>query len=139
MANEKVLLAIFDNDLKCRTVKKYEISDSGTQIKVKSGGDGHFMPTFDNDSFLELPTRKKYIFVGGQIWKRFYFVKKKGEKCVNFRTGESFGPNPEDAKKAVGSTLLSEIGKTKQEIPFTTYLLLMIVIGIALKVFGVIA
>lgn len=138
MAKDKVLLAIYDNDLKCRTVKKYEISDSGTQIKVQSGGDGHFMPKFDNDSFLELPSVKKFIFFGPRTWKRYYFVKKKGEKCVNFQTGEAFGMSPEEAKKAVGSTLLREIGKTKQEIPFIMYLILMVLVGIALKVFGVI-
>jgi len=138
MPNEKVLLAIYDNDLKCRTVKKYEVSDSGTQIKVKSGGDGHFMPMFDNESFLELPIRKKYIFFGGQIWKRFYFVKKKGEKCVNFRTGEAFGPNPEDAKKAIGSTLLEQVGKNKPEntlIAYATLGLLVLVFLRLLEVF----
>ena len=137
MPNEKVLLAIYDADLKCRTVKKYEVSDSGTQIKVKSGGDGHFMPTFDNESFLELPTRKRFIFFGGQLWKRFYFVKKKGEKCVNFQTPKAFGPNPEDAKKAIGSTLLEQVGKNKPENTLIAYATLGLLVLVFLKLLEV--
>ena len=137
MPNEKVLLAIYDADLKCRTVKKYEVSDSGTQIKVKSGGDGHFMPQFDNESFLELPTRKRFIFFGGQLWKRFYFVKKKGEKCVNFNTGEAYGPNPEDAKKAIGSTLLEQVGKNKPENTLIAYATLGLLVLVFLKLLEV--
>jgi len=137
MPKEKVILAIYDNDLKCRTVKKYEVSENGTQIKVQSGGDGHFMPKFDNDSFLELPTRKRFILFGAQLWRRIYFVKKRGDKCVNFNTGKAFGPDPEEAKKAIGSTLLGEIGKTKVDTPFISYITLGAVILILLQMSGV--
>lgn len=132
----KVRLAIFDNDLKAK-VKKYEISTDGTKIKVVSGGEGHFMPSFDNNSFIDLPYR------GFSFWKisyrRLYFVKKKGEKCVNFSTGEVSGPDPEQLKEAIGATLLGDLGKEGPEIPiWLIYLLLLVVIGIAGKVFGVI-
>ena len=138
MPNEKVELAIYDNDLKCRTIKKYEVSDDGTQIRVKSGGEGHFMPKFDNHSYLEIPTRKRYFLFGAHLWKRLYFVHKKGEKCVNFFTGESFGPNPEEQKIILGSNLLGQIGKVKQDTPMLTYFIVLLLLGIIAKVFGVI-
>lgn len=137
MPKEKVEVAIFDNDLKCRTIKKYPISDNGEQIRILSGGENHFMPTFDNDSFLELPRRKKYFLFGSIIWRRLYFVKKKGKKCVNFTTGETFGPNPEDSKKAIGSTLLGQIGKEKQDITWISYATLGILVLLLLIQMGV--
>ena len=131
----KVKLAIFDNDLKA-TVGKYEISKDGTKISVVSGGEGHWMPTFNNDSFIDMPYRS--IF---SLWKvsynRQYFVKKKGKKCVNFKTGEVSGPDPEQLKEAIGTTLLSELGKDKTETPMIWYIMLLILLGIAGKVFGV--
>jgi len=86
--SKKVKLAIVDKDLKARTVKKYPVSDSGEQIRIVSGGEGHFMPYFDNESFIEFP---------------------------------------------------SEIGKEKQQFPvWILYVTLLAVIGIAMKVFGMI-
>ena len=134
----KITAAIFDNDLKC-LVKKFEISDDGTKIRIQSGGEGHFMPTFDNNSFLEFPTRKKFLLFGERIYKRFYIVKKKGSACVNFRTGAVLGPDPEQMKKALAAASLDKLGK--QEPPFPTwiiYLILLTVLGIAANVFGVI-
>jgi hypothetical protein len=131
----KVKLAIFDNDLKA-TVGKYEISSDGTKIKVISGGEGHFMPSFGNDSFIDLPYRN--IFSPWKIsYNRIYFVKKKGDKCVNFQTGEVFNPDPEQLKEAIGATLLGELGKDKTETPIIWYIILLILLGIAGKVFGV--
>ncbi len=124
MAKQKVEVAIFDNDLRCRTIQKYEISNDGEQIRIKSGGEGHFMPKFDNDSFIEMPRRKRYFLFGEMLYRRLYFVKKKGNKCVNFQTGESFGPSAEQLKQAIGSTLLPKIGQGKQETPLILWLLL---------------
>lgn len=132
---EKVKLAIFDNDLKARIVKKYEISDSGDQIKVKSGGEGHFMPRFDNDSFIEFS--RPWYFGGG--WNRVYFVKKGAKECVNFKTAKVSGPDPEQVKRSVGSTLLDQLGKEKPPFPtWIIYLILLLALGTALKVFGAI-
>ena len=132
---KKVKLAIFDNDLKARIVGNYPISDSGNQIKIKSGGEAHFMPLFNNDSFIEFP--RPWYLGGG--WNRIYFVKKGAKACVNFTTGEVSGPDPEQVKKSVGSTLLDQLGKEKPPFPaWVLYLILLLVFGIAAKVFGVI-
>lgn len=132
---KKVKLAIFDNDLKARTVKKYDVSDNGDQIKVKSGGEAHFMPRFDNDSFIEFP--RPWYFGGG--WNRIYFVKKGAKACVDFKTGLVPIPDPEQVKRSVGSTLLDQLGKEKPPFPtWIIYFILLLTIGTALKVFGVI-
>jgi len=111
MPNEKIELAIFDNDLKCRTVKKYEVSDDGTQVRVVTSGENFWMPRFDMNSGLYLPRRKKFLFFGVQLWKQLYFVQRKGVQCINFQTGESYGPNPEQQKEILGANLLKQIGK----------------------------
>ena len=66
---KKVKLAIFDKDLKARTVKEYPISDNGEQIKVVSGGEGHFMPKFDNDSFIELTPLVSWGWLGENLFR----------------------------------------------------------------------
>jgi len=131
----KVKLAVFDNDLKAE-IKSYPISDSGNHIRVVKGGENHFMPRFDNDSFIEIPKKFLRLNIG---YERVYFAKKGAKKCVNFKTGEVFGPNPEEVKKAIGSTLLSKIGKEEPPFPaWIIYIILLVVLGIALKVFEVI-
>ena len=87
----KVTLAIFDNDLKT-TIKKYPLSKDGTKIIVTSGGEGNWAPSFDNDSFIEFP--KPWYKGGG--WQRIYFVKKKGDKCVNFKSDPPTIPGPSE-------------------------------------------
>lgn len=140
MPNEKIEVAIYDNDQKIRTQKKYEVSDNGTQIRIVSGGEGHFMPKFDSTSFLEFPSWKRYLFLGARTWKRLYIVKNKGEKCVNFKTGEAYGPSPEESKKAISSTLLEKIGAEKQPIPMLIYAILglnTLFLIVVMKVLGV--
>ena len=134
----KITVAIFDNDLIC-SIKKYEIAEGGTKIRIISGGEGHFMPTFDNNSYLDFPTRKKYLLFGERVYKRFYIVKKKASACVNFKTGEVHGPDLEQLKKALAASNLDKLGK--QEPPFPTwviYIILLSSIVTLLKVFGVI-
>jgi hypothetical protein len=132
----KVKLAIFDNDLKA-TVGKYEVSDDGTKIRIVSGGEAHWMPTFDNDSYIDQPYRS--ILSPWKIsYNRMYFVKKKGAKCVNFKTGEASGPDPEQMKEAVASSLVNKLGDDNTETPIIWYIILLILLGIAGKVFGVI-
>ena len=135
--SKKVKLAIFDSDLKARTVKKYPVTDDGSKIRVVSGGENHFMPSFDNDSFIEFP-RRSLLPPFGIKWDRVYFARKKAKKCVNFKTGEVPGPDPELVKKAAGMTMLTELGKDKTDIHPLFYIMLLILLGIALKVFGVI-
>lgn len=134
----KITAAIFDNDLKCE-IRKFEVSEDGTKIRIQSGGEGHFMPKFDNNSFLEFPTRKKFLLFGERVYRRYYIVKKKGSACVNFRTGEVSGPDLEQLKKALAASSLDKLGKQEPPFPsWTIYLILLTVIGIAAKVFGVI-
>lgn len=136
--SKQVELAIFDNDLKARTVKKYDLSEDGTKIRVKSGGEAHWMPTFDNDSFLELPKRKKYFLFGSMTWRRLYFVKRNAAKCVDFKTETVSGPDPEQLKEAVGGLMLKDLGKGGQETPLWVYIIVLGILAIAGKVFGVI-
>ena len=132
----KVTLAIFDTDLKA-TIGKYELSDDGTKIKVKSGGEAHWMPTFDNDSFIEFPKKRWEIWKPD--WTKIYFVKKKGSKCVNFTTdpADVTGPDPEQLSEATGAVMLSKLGKQEQETPLISYATLVIGVIILLRLFGV--
>lgn len=131
----KVKLAIFDETLKIQ-LKKYPISDSGKQIKVVSGGENHFMPHFDNYSYLEFPKKFLRWTIGHE---RVYFVQKGAKKCVDFKTGAVSGPDLEQLKQSIGSTLLDKLGQDEPPFPtWVIYLILVTVLGIALKVFGVI-
>ena len=133
---KKVKLAIIDVDLKARTIGHYPVSEDGTKIRVLSGGEAHFMPKFDNDSFIEFPKK----FLGRQVgWERIHIVKKGAKECVNFKTGDPSSLDIEQVKKSVGATLLNKIGEKKEPFPsWIIYLILVTVIGIAGKVFGVI-
>lgn len=128
---KKVELAIFDKDLKVRTLGKFSVSKDGTKIAVKRGGKANFNPTFDNESFIEFPKR-----FGG--WRRIYLVRKGANACVNFQTGKVLGPDPELVIEAAESTILANIGKDKEETPIIMYLILGGIVLMALKIFGVI-
>lgn len=133
----KVKLAIFDADLKT-TIKKYEISESGNHILVKSGGTEHFMPSFDHTSFLEFPVRYPWSF-----WKtsyeRIYFARKLAKNCVNFKTEALAGPSPEFVKEMGMKVMLDRLNKQKQETVWQMWLILAVSIITLLYVTGVIA
>ena len=133
----KVILAVFDNDLRVK-LKKYELSEDGTKIKVKSGGEGHWMPSFDNDSFIEFPYRALSSF-WKISWRRVYFVKKRGANCVNFKTDPTTvsGPDPEQAKEAIGATLLKELGKDDNTVTWINWATLAVSVLVLLVVSGV--
>ena len=122
----KVNLAIFDNDLRAK-VGKYPVSDDGTKIRVVSGGENHHMPSFDNDSFIEFPYRAFSSF-WTVSYKRVYFVKGKGKKCIDFK-GETvtiFPPDPEALKRANLNLLATKIGKdTNQGTPWYIWAILI--------------
>lgn len=140
MAETKVNLAIVDTDLTIRTLKKYPLSSNGRQIHVISGGENHFMPVITNTSYLEFPDRKKFYLFGPLTYKRIYFALNKAKKCIDFKSGEIYMPSPEEMKKAIASTMLSKLGQDEPPFPkWMIYLILLITIGTALKVFGVIA
>ena len=131
----KVILAIFDNDLKAK-VGKYELSKDGGKIVVKSGGDAHWMPSFDNDSFIEFPFRSPFS-PWKKSYRRIYFVKKKGTACVNFTTGKVSGPSEEQLKEAMGSVAFKNLGKEDKETTLISYLTLAIAFIILLSQMGV--
>lgn len=132
---KKVKLAVFGNDLRCE-VKKYPLSDNGEQIKVISGGEGHFMPRFDTESYLEFPNKFLFWRIG---WSRLYFAKNKAKNCVNFKTEEVFGPDLEQLKTSLAATNLDKLGKQEPPFPiWIIYLILLLVLGTTAKVFGVI-
>ena len=119
----KVNVAVFDNDLRVEILKR-EISDKGNKIRIASGGTANWKPSFDNDSFLEFPRGKLEFW--RPKWTRYYIVKKKGSKCVNFsvKPPTISGPDPEEMKEAVGSTMLGQIGKDKQDMTWWNWAVL---------------
>lgn len=134
MPEKKVNVAIFDKDLKAN-VGKYPLNSDGTKIEIKSGGEGHFMPSIDNESFIEFP--RPWYLGGG--YKRVYFAMKWSRKCVNFHTAEVEGPDPKQVMDAANKTLLDKLGDQKQEVNWWQYLLIGINVLILLKVLGVLA
>ena len=132
----KVKLAIFDNDLRVKQ-GNYELSDDGTKIKVKSGGEAHWMPSFDNDSFIEFPYRSLFS-LWKTSWRRVYFVKKKGAKCVNFKTDPPTitGPSEEQLKEAIGVIAFKNLGKEDNSPTWISYVTLVISILVLLIVSG---
>lgn len=130
----KVKLAIFDNDLKA-TVKKYPLSKDGTKIIVASGGTANWAPSFDNDSFIEFPRPR---WKGGG-YERIYYVKKKGVKCVNFKSDPPTipGPSEEELKRAIGAVAFGNLGKEDKESTLISYITLAIVFIVLLSQLGV--
>ena len=118
------------------SVKKYPVSDSGDHITVVKGGEGHFMPKFDNTSFIEFPRKFLFWNIG---YEKMYFARKASKKCVNFKTETVSGPDPELVKIAAGATMLKDLGKEKQDTSMIQWITLAAVILILLKVLGVLA
>lgn len=81
---DKVKVLVLDRDLKGRTYKKFEVSEDGSKIRIKSGGKAHFMPTFDNDSFIEIP-RRSLIPPFKIVYDRLYIVRNLAKSCFRFR------------------------------------------------------
>lgn len=137
MSGTKVFLAIIDKDLKIRTLKKYPLSKNGQQIHVISGGENHFMPVITNTSYLEFPYRSITSF-WKKSYRRTYFAMNKAKQCIDFESGNVSLPSPEEMKKAIGATLLGQLGKDKTETPLIWYIILLVLLAIAGNVFGVI-
>jgi hypothetical protein len=107
---EKVRTAFYGKDLRVE-IKKYPLNDAGNKIKIVSGGEGHFMPDIGPNSFLDMPTRKKYLLFGPWVYTRTFFALKRAEKCIDFfPEGTVYGPDPEQLKKANLGALANRIG-----------------------------
>jgi hypothetical protein len=132
---KKVKLAIIDADLKARKVGLYEVAD-GSKIRVKSGGEGHFMPTFDNDSFVELP--RPWWKGGG--WDKVYMAKKGASACIKFKHDPPIipAPDPKQVMDAANAVILTKFGVDEQKTPFILYLVAGLNILIFLILLGVI-
>lgn len=133
--SEEVFLAILDKDLKARTFKKFPLSSEGTKIDVVNAGKGYFMPKIDNDSYIEFP-RPKYL---GGGWKRVYVAVRGADSCINFRTGEVNGPDPQQVIDAAKSEIIKNFGKAEKDTPVVLWIILGVCVLILLKVLGVIA
>jgi len=133
MLKRKLKTIVFDADLKAE-IKNYPVSDSGDRIKITKGGEAHFMPKFDHTTYIDVP--RPWYKGGG--YERTYFVRKLAKKCVDFKTCTLEGPDSEQLKTAIGSIGLQRMGQERQQFPtWVLYLLLLLNIGIAGKVFGV--
>ena len=135
--SKKVRLAIIDKDLRARTFKKFPLTDDGAKIKVVESGKGMFKPEIETDSYIELPSRS-ILPPWGRKWNRIYFVNKGALKCINFKTETILEPDQSLVLEAAATTMLMNLGKEKKETEMIVYIILLAVIGIALKVFGVI-
>lgn len=113
---KKVQLAIFDEDLRCRKVGNYEVTD-GNQIAVnRKSGKGHFMPHFDKYCGLEFPYRS--ILTPWKIsWKTLYLVRKGAKDCVNFEPEKPLvpGPDPQLVIDTANAIMLPKLGEVPKQ------------------------
>ena len=132
----KVKVALYGRDLRA-TVKNYPLNSDGTRVVIQSGGEGHFMPELDKESYIELPYRSPFSF-----WKisysRLYVAQKWSNKCVNFITPEAVGPDPKLILDMAGTEMLKNLGKEKAETSLISYIMLALLLFITLNLLGVI-
>ena len=107
---DKVITAVFGKDLRIQ-LKKRELSASGTKIKIVPAGEGYFMPEIGPTTFLDWPSRKRYIFFGPRTYKRVFFAQKLASKCVDFGKEDVIVhlPDPEQLKRANAALLAEKI------------------------------
>ena len=107
---EKIKLFIIDKDLRVRESGNFEVGDAD-KIKYKSGGTENWNPQISETTYLEKKGWKQWLLFGERNWIREYYTIRKGEKCIDFKTGDIPTPNPESLKKANLSLLAKDIGK----------------------------
>jgi hypothetical protein len=130
---EKVNVAVFDANLRAE-IKKYELTDDGSKIRILKGGKKHFYPEFNESSYLDI---KRSRLLGGG-YKRLYVVRRNASKCIDFKTEIVSGVDPKQIIEATESELIKNFGKEEKGVPWYIWMLFVIVLGIALKVFGMI-
>lgn len=113
---DKVITAVFGKDLRIQ-LKKRELSASGTKIKIVPAGEGYFMPEIGPTTFLDWPSRKRYLFFGARTHKRVFFAQKLASKCVDFGKEDVVihTPDPEQLKRANAALLAEKIGQDAQK------------------------
>jgi len=107
---EKIKLFIIDKDLRIRESGNFEVGDAD-KVKYKSGGTENWNPVIGETTYIEKKGWKKYVLFGQRNWVREYYTIRKGEKCIDFKTGDVPTPNPEKLKLANASLLAKDIGK----------------------------
>jgi hypothetical protein len=137
--NEKVKLAIIDKDLKVRTFKEFPLTSDGTKIDVVKTGKGYFRPKINSDSAIELPIPSINPFAKPK-WEKIYIARRGASQCFVFRKeNEPALPDPQEVMNTARAEMLQNWGKEKIEIHPIFYFMLLVLLGIAAKVFGVIA
>lgn len=130
--SNKIKLAVIDRNLRCK-IGTYDISDTGDKIVIDPEKIA-LNPTFDVDSFLEIP---RSIWKGGG-YDKIYFMINGADTCINFKTPKMNGPDKQSVMRAAENEILWNMGKDEVKTPFWAYFIILILIGIALKVFGAI-
>ena len=139
---DKVKTAVFGRDMRVE-LKDYKLSASGNKINIVESGEGYFMPEILPSSFLEWPIRKKFLLFGPRIYKRIYFVLKKGAKCIDFNDATIiYGPDTEQLKKANMAVLAQKIASdTNKGTPWyiwAIFLFSLLSLVLLLRISGVI-
>lgn len=138
---EKINLFIIDKDLRIREHGKYEVGDAD-KIRLKSGGTENWNPLIGETTHIEKKGWKKYILFGERNWVKEYYVMRKGEKCIDFKTPDIPTPNPEALKQANLALLARDIGKdSNPSIPWQmwgAFILSLLTFVMVLNISGVI-
>jgi hypothetical protein len=138
---EKIKLFIIDKDLRVRESGNYEVGDAD-KVRYKSGGTENWNPLIGETTYIEKKGWKKYLIFGPRNWVREYYTIRKGEKCIDFKTGDVPTPNPEKLKLANASLLARDIGKDSDDgIPWqmwATFIFSLLTFFLMLNVAGVI-
>lgn len=138
---EKIQLFIIDKDLRIRESGQYEVGDAD-KIKYKSGGTENWNPLIGETTYVEKKGWKKYLLFGARNWIREYYILRKGDKCIDFKTGDIPTPDPEKLKLANAGLLARDIGKdSNPNIPWQmwgTFIFSLLTFLLMLNVAGVI-
>lgn len=134
----KVRVALFDKDLKVE-IKKFPLTADGAKIDITQGGKAHFKPKIGTTHYLDMPSRKKYLLFGERLYNKTYFAMKWAKTVVDFVTPEVSGPDPEEVMKAAENKILESKGKQKQEMSTVMWGILLLLVLIFLKTFGILA
>jgi len=128
----KVNLAIFDKTLRC-SINKYPLNDTGNKIVIdKELVD--LNPTFDSKCALEIPRPKRAFWQ--PKFSKLYFVMSGATECVDFDTPNIPGPDPEAVLRAAENRILTNMGTEEIKTPAYVYLIILLLFGIAIKIFG---
>ena len=138
---EKIKLFVIDKDLRIRESGNFEVGDAD-KIKYKTGGTENWNPLIGETTYVEKKGWKKWLLFGERNWIREYYILRKGEKCIDFKTADVPTPDPEKLKLANAGLLARDIGKdSSPNIPWqmwATFIFSLLTFFLMLNVAGVI-